>query len=548
TSRVLDADGWLATGDLGQVDEHGCLHLTGRVGSTLLLSTGRRVDPAQVEALLAASPYIERAAVFGEGKPFVTALIVPDLERLSEHLYGEQSAEGLDSAVLHAPAASSLKWYWRGDAGDMVATSADGRVQRILDVAVDDVNAQLDDWERVEAYSLIGHGNMETREGQLTGELGDSRGQLAQYFAEPLQNLYPRGVVTSDREITQVTVSPERLRELLEKESVLNAWTADAGIDFLFDIARNHGIDTPSVVHICDAATSVAQMELEEKPLSTALIVGDPVRIQRLLPPSIYRLSRHDHIRRMRSRLVDLSGLVDGQVLGWVVDRHGYVRGINRLQVELEDDPQAIFGPQFRLHSRISALSDAVVFFVPRGGRQVRVFARGALVGRYSSGDWSPEDVGKVDETLDRLAADRAEQAPLLRRLIRCAFRMSEENQGAIFMLGDAGRILAKSDASDLSRLAWLASSPASSLSDDELIAFAKQDGATVIDAATGRFRGCMILLRPDAATRADVGDGKGARHSSAAKTSAETGALAITVSQDGPITVYEAGRRVLSL
>ncbi|MEO1088501.1 MAG: DNA integrity scanning protein DisA nucleotide-binding domain protein, partial [Acidobacteriota bacterium] len=167
---------------------------------------------------------------------------------------------------------------------------------------------------------------------------------------------------------------------------------------------------------------------------------------------------------------------------------------------------------------------------------------------RRSSGDWVPEDAGEVEETIERLAGDRGEEAPLLRRLIRCAFRMSEENQGAIFMIGDAQRILAKSDASDLSRMAWLASSPASDLSDDELIAFAKQDGATVIDAATGRFRGCMILLRPDAATRADVGEGKGARHSSAAKTSAETGALAITVSQDGPITVYEGGRRVLSL
>ena len=57
-----------------------------------------------------------------------------------------------------------------------------------------------------------------------------------------------------------------------------------------------------------------------------------------------------------------------------------------------------------------------------------------------------------------------------------------------------------------------------------------------------------MVLLRPDAATRADVGPGKGARHSSASKMSAEAQALAITVSQDGPITVYDRGRRVLAL
>ena len=125
---------------------------------------------------------------------------------------------------------------------------------------------------------------------------------------------------------------------------------------------------------------------------------------------------------------------------------------------------------------------------------------------------------------------------------------MSEENRGAIFLLGDADAILAKSDAPDISHFALLVSSPVSSLTDDELINFAQQDGATVIDAGSGRFRGCMVLLRPDAGTEAQVGPGKGARHSSAAKMSAETGALAITVSQDGPITLYDEGRRTLSL
>jgi DNA integrity scanning protein DisA with diadenylate cyclase activity len=80
-----------------------------------------------------------------------------------------------------------------------------------------------------------------------------------------------------------------------------------------------------------------------------------------------------------------------------------------------------------------------------------------------------------------------------------------------------------------------------------ELVNFAKQDGATVID-VQGQFRGCMVLLRPRANTQAEIGPGKGARHSSAAKMSAEAQCLAITVSQDGPVTVYDHGRRILSL
>jgi len=57
-----------------------------------------------------------------------------------------------------------------------------------------------------------------------------------------------------------------------------------------------------------------------------------------------------------------------------------------------------------------------------------------------------------------------------------------------------------------------------------------------------------MVLLRPMADTRAQIGVGKGARHSSAAKISAEADCLAVTVSQDGPITVYDGGDRVLLL
>jgi DNA integrity scanning protein DisA with diadenylate cyclase activity len=159
-----------------------------------------------------------------------------------------------------------------------------------------------------------------------------------------------------------------------------------------------------------------------------------------------------------------------------------------------------------------------------------------------------PEDAGLLDRTVAHLAEDRQVDPDLLNRLLRCAFRMSEENLGAIFMVGDSERILEKSDAPELSHFAWISSAPLANLTDEELITFAQQDGATVIDAVSGRFRSCMVLLRPDAGTRAEVGPGKGARHSSAAKMSAEASALAITVSQDGPITVYDRGRRVLGI
>jgi DNA integrity scanning protein DisA with diadenylate cyclase activity len=185
---------------------------------------------------------------------------------------------------------------------------------------------------------------------------------------------------------------------------------------------------------------------------------------------------------------------------------------------------------------------------VPAGGRQVRVFADGQLVGRYSNGNWSSESIPLIDEAVARLAEQKQYDLTLIRRVFRCAFRMSEENQGAIFLLGDANIILERSDPPAISTFAMIINAEVERLTDRELINFAKQDGATIIDIKQGKFRGCMVLLRPRADTQAEIGLGKGARHSSASKMSAEAECLAITVSQDGPITVYDRGQRILSL
>jgi DNA integrity scanning protein DisA with diadenylate cyclase activity len=337
------------------------------------------------------------------------------------------------------------------------------------------------------------------------------------------------------------------LRELLEKESIVDAWMADLGMEFLLKLAREKQIDSSSMVHICDAAVAVAQMASEEKPLSTALIVGDPVHIARVLPPSAVQLMNRDHIRRMRRILVTMAKLVDGQVLGYVVDKYGYLRGVNRLEGPLDERRGFLLSSQFRRHAAISRQCDAVVFFVPYGGRQVRVFANGQLVGRYANGDWSPDNVAQISEVVARLAEERGYDLALMRRLLRCALQMSERNQGAIFLLGETDYVLERSDTSEISSFATFVTADVYQLSDRELICFAKQDGATIID-AQGQLRGYDVVLRPDADTPAEIGPGKGARHSSAAKMSAEAQCVAITVSQDGPITVYDGGRRILSL
>ena len=68
---------WVATGDLGRLDQDGFLHLEGRRGNVLITSFGRNVSPEWPEAELVAGRAIAQAAVFGEGRPGLCAVLVP---------------------------------------------------------------------------------------------------------------------------------------------------------------------------------------------------------------------------------------------------------------------------------------------------------------------------------------------------------------------------------------------------------------------------------------------------------------------------------------
>jgi long-chain acyl-CoA synthetase len=79
-------DGWLYTGDLGELDADGFLKITGRKKELLVMSNGKKVVPSHLEGLLIADPCIDQAVVCGEGRNFLTALLVPNWDNLRRAL------------------------------------------------------------------------------------------------------------------------------------------------------------------------------------------------------------------------------------------------------------------------------------------------------------------------------------------------------------------------------------------------------------------------------------------------------------------------------
>jgi long-chain acyl-CoA synthetase len=91
-------DGWLHTGDLGRLDADGFLQITGRKKEMLVLSNGKKVSPTNLEGLLLGDPSIDQVVVCGEGRNFLTALVVPHWDNVRAAL----RAEGVTLAANEA--------------------------------------------------------------------------------------------------------------------------------------------------------------------------------------------------------------------------------------------------------------------------------------------------------------------------------------------------------------------------------------------------------------------------------------------------------------
>ncbi len=80
TAEAIDADGWLHSGDIGEIDEDGYLRIVDRKKELIITAGGKNVSPANLEAELKTIPLIAQAAVVGDNRPFVAALVVLDGE------------------------------------------------------------------------------------------------------------------------------------------------------------------------------------------------------------------------------------------------------------------------------------------------------------------------------------------------------------------------------------------------------------------------------------------------------------------------------------
>jgi long-chain acyl-CoA synthetase len=85
TKSVFTHDGWFMTGDIGRIDERGCLYITDRKKDIIVTAGGKNIAPQNIENTLVSDLFIEQSVVIGEGKKYLSALIVPNFKELTSY-------------------------------------------------------------------------------------------------------------------------------------------------------------------------------------------------------------------------------------------------------------------------------------------------------------------------------------------------------------------------------------------------------------------------------------------------------------------------------
>jgi len=158
-------DGWLHTGDIGVFDDDGCLTITDRKKDIIVNSGGDNISPQRVEGMLTVEPEIGQAMVYGDLRPHLVALIVPDPDFARSWGAGNGKTTDLETLA--------------GDADFIIA----------IDKAVARVNAKLTAPERVRRFILAAEGFTIDNE-MLTPSLKIRRHVIKDTFGDSLDALY----------------------------------------------------------------------------------------------------------------------------------------------------------------------------------------------------------------------------------------------------------------------------------------------------------------------------------------------------------------------
>jgi len=167
TAEALDADGWLHTGDIGELDEDGYLRIIDRKKELIINAAGKNMSPANIEAQLkSASPLIGQAVAIGDGRPYNAALIVLDADYAPQWAAQQGLGERSLEALAHEP-----------------------KVHEAVAAAVEEANRHLSRVEQIKRFTII-EGDWLPGGDELTPTMKLKRRPIAEKYAAQIEAMY----------------------------------------------------------------------------------------------------------------------------------------------------------------------------------------------------------------------------------------------------------------------------------------------------------------------------------------------------------------------
>jgi long-chain acyl-CoA synthetase len=166
TRDAIDDEGWLHTGDVGEIDSDGYLTITDRKKDILITSGGKNISPSWIENKLKVSPYVRESIVIGDRRKYVTALIGIELDTVGD---------------------------WATRKGVAFTTYQDlsekAEVRSLISEWVEEVNRTLSNVEQVKRFALLPK-ELDHEDGQLTATQKVRRRAITAEFSDMIEGLY----------------------------------------------------------------------------------------------------------------------------------------------------------------------------------------------------------------------------------------------------------------------------------------------------------------------------------------------------------------------
>ncbi|STO64070.1 long chain fatty acid CoA ligase [Haemophilus parahaemolyticus] len=166
TANAFTVDGFLKTGDAGEIDEHGNLHITDRIKELMKTSNGKYIAPQYIEGKIGKDKFIEQIAIIADAKKYVSALIVPCFDSLEE--YAKQL---------------NIKYQ------DRLELIKHAEIIQMFEKRLHEIQKELASFEQVKKFTLLPQAFTQAME-EITPTLKLRRKVIMQRYREQIEKMY----------------------------------------------------------------------------------------------------------------------------------------------------------------------------------------------------------------------------------------------------------------------------------------------------------------------------------------------------------------------